>query len=50
MRARTVGRRSNRVWTWLIAISITLLAFYVMDQLVMSMQGLPLDWDLSPAQ
>jgi len=49
MTARTrIG--THRVWIWIIAISITLVAFYLMDQMLMSMQGLPLDWDLSPAQ
>lgn len=43
-----MGKR--RILTWVVAIFISLLAFYVMDQTVMSMQGLPLNWDLTPAQ
>ena len=42
--------KTNKIYTWMIAIIITLAAFYVLDHLVMSMQGLPLDWDLTPAQ
>jgi len=50
MGSRTDVGKSRRVMTWAIAISITLAAFYLLDQTVMSMQGLPLNWDLSPAQ
>ena len=42
--------KSNQVMTWIIVISVTLATFYVVNHLVMSMQGLPLNWDLSPAQ
>jgi len=42
--------KSHRVLIWVVALSISLAAFYLMDQFVMSMQGLPLGWDLSPAQ
>ena len=42
--------KSNWVLIWVVALSISLAAFYLMDQFVMSMQGLPLGWDLSPAQ
>lgn len=35
---------------WFIAIVITLVVFYLMDQGIMAMQGLPLSFDMSPAQ
>jgi hypothetical protein len=48
----TSGERktSSRVMVWVISVVITLVAFYAMDHFVMSMQGLPLNWDLTPAQ
>ncbi len=42
------GRASLTVW--LAALLISLLLFYVLDHLVMSMQGLPLAWDLTVAK
>lgn len=35
---------------WVAAIAITLAAFYLLDHFIMGIQGLPLNWDLSPAQ
>ena len=35
---------------WVVAGLITVLAFYALNHLVMSLQGLPLAWDLSPLQ
>lgn len=33
---------------WILALAVALVFFYGMDQLLMSAQGLPLDWNLSP--
>lgn len=50
----TKDSRENRgkhpAKSWFFAILITLFAFYLMNHAVMSMQGLPLSWNLSPAQ
>jgi len=35
---------------WLVAIVVAAALFYGLDHGVMAMQGLPLNWDLSPAQ
>ncbi len=35
---------------WLIAIAVTLVVFYLMDHGIMAMQGLPLNFDMTPAQ
>jgi len=35
---------------WLVAIAVAAALFYGLDHGVMAMQGLPLNWDLSPAQ
>ncbi|MFQ6006600.1 MAG: hypothetical protein ACE5OQ_13985 [Woeseia sp.] len=35
---------------WSAALLVTLLAFYVLNHVVMSMQGLPLAWDLTPLE
>lgn len=35
---------------WVGALMLTLLAFYGLDHFIMSLQGLPLNMDLSPAQ
>ena len=50
MDAHESDRKSSGILTWVVAIAVTLLAFYAMDHLIMGMQGLPLNWDLSPAQ
>jgi len=42
--------QKNKVKIWVIAFAITLVGFYIMDHFIMSIQGLPLNWDLSPAQ
>jgi hypothetical protein len=46
------GRRGtlHNVAIWSAALIITFIAFYALDHAVMSMQGLPLSWDLSPQQ
>ncbi len=41
---------SNPVVAWLGAIVVTLVFFYGLDQLIMSMQGLPLNLNLTPVQ
>jgi hypothetical protein len=50
MSANSQDRKPNKVMTWVVAIAITLVAFYFMDHFIMGVQGLPLNWDLSPAQ
>lgn len=35
---------------WLLAMAVSLVFFYGLDHLSMNMQGLPLNWDLTPAQ
>lgn len=37
-----------KVALWLFALLITVIAFYSLNHFVMSMQGLPLNWDLTP--
>lgn len=34
---------------WIAALAISLVAFYGLDHLIMNMQGLPLNADLTPA-
>jgi hypothetical protein len=38
----------NALRKWILALVIALAFFYGMDQILMSAQGLPLDWSLSP--
>ncbi len=40
----------NLVAVWIGAVAIVLLGFYLLDHGIMGMQGLPLNWDLTPAQ
>lgn len=40
----------KKVLVWVAVMVITLIAFYGMNHFVMGMQGLPLNWDLTPAQ
>jgi hypothetical protein len=40
----------HKVVLWSAALLVTLVAFYVLNHFVMSMQGLPLNWDLTPLQ
>ncbi len=40
----------HKVVLWSATVLITLLAFYALNHVVMSMQGLPLNWDLTPVQ
>ncbi len=41
---------SNPVVVWVGALLLTLLFFYGMDHFIMLIQGLPLNFDLTPAQ
>ncbi len=41
---------NNPVVVWLGAIAVTVLFFYGLDHIIMSMQGLPLNMNLTPAQ
>jgi hypothetical protein len=40
----------NSFLNWLGAFAIALLAFYALNHLVMLMQGLPLNFDLTPVR
>ena len=40
----------NKLLVWAAAAAIALLVFYGLNHFVMGIQGLPLDWDLTPAQ
>ncbi|MDM8545386.1 hypothetical protein [Candidatus Venteria ishoeyi] len=40
----------NPLVTWITAFAVTLLVFYLINHGIMSMQGLPLNIDLTPAQ
>ncbi len=35
---------------WLISFAVVLVLFYGVDHLIMGIQGLPLNFDLTPAQ
>ncbi|MEE8428530.1 MAG: hypothetical protein V3S33_03395 [Gammaproteobacteria bacterium] len=50
MSAKNHTQKSSAVMPWVVAIAITLAVFYGLDHFVMGIQGLPLNWDLSPAQ
>ncbi len=41
---------NNRVYTWLLATILVVCLFYGMNHVIMSMQGLPLNFDLTPVQ
>lgn len=43
-------KKASRLVVWLLAIVVGLVIFYLLDHAVMGMQGLPLNWDLTPAQ
>jgi len=43
-------RSGSSVLVWLAAVVTVAAFFYGMDHLIMSLQGLPLNLDLSPAQ
>lgn len=34
---------------WLIILALTFAAFYAMDHVLMGAQGLPLNWNMAPA-
>jgi hypothetical protein len=42
--------RDNPLLTWVAAFLIALVFFYALDHIIMSMQGLPLKLNLTPAQ
>ena len=42
--------KDNPVMLWAGALLLTLLIFYGLDHFIMSIQGLPLNLDLTPAQ
>jgi len=46
----TQPKKAGRIIAWLVAILVALAAFYLMNHVVMSMQGLPLNWNLTPEQ
>ena len=39
---------SEVIRRWLLVLAVTLAFFYCMDQVLMSVQGLPLGWSLAP--
>ena len=41
---------AKTIVVWVVALVVTALAFYGMDLMVMAAQGLPLNFDLTPAQ
>ncbi len=43
-------KANSKLMTWVVAMAIALLAFYGLDHFIMGIQGLPLNWDLAPAQ
>ena len=43
-------KKAGRLVVWLLAIVVGLAIFYLLDHAVMGMQGLPLNWNLTPAQ
>ncbi|VAW99518.1 hypothetical protein MNBD_GAMMA21-1956 [hydrothermal vent metagenome] len=40
---------TDNMLTWVAALVIAAAIFYGLDHFVMSIQGLPLNWDLTPA-
>ncbi|MEA3278261.1 MAG: hypothetical protein U9Q81_23815 [Pseudomonadota bacterium] len=44
------GRILASLVYWVAALALAAALFYGLDHGVMAMQGLPLNWDLSPAQ
>jgi len=40
----------NSILVWCLTLAVVLLGFYGLDLLVMGAQGLPLNWDLTPAR
>ncbi len=50
MSETTQPKKAGQIIAWLVAILVVLAAFYLMNHAVMSMQGLPLNWNLTPAQ
>ncbi len=45
-----VGRLLVSLVYWVAALAVTGALFYGLDHGIMLMQGLPLNWDLTPAQ
>jgi len=50
MDQKSPEKKSTDLLPWIVAVLVTVAAFYLMNHLVMGMQDLPLGWDLSPAQ
>jgi len=48
--SETNGLMANKVLVTVVAFAVVLGLFYGLDHLIMSMQGLPLNADLTPAQ
>lgn len=44
------GRMANKVLVTVVAFAVVFALFYGLDHLIMGMQGLPLNADLTPAQ
>jgi hypothetical protein len=48
---KTGGHKTNSKWMiWVIAVAIALAVSYGMNHFVMGIQGLSLNWDMTPAQ
>lgn len=45
-----VGDKRASPLVWVLVFAVTLAAFYTLNRVVMSAQGLPLDADLSPRE
>ncbi len=43
-------KMGNNLQVWLVAFAVVLIFFYGLDHLIMNMQGLPLNIDLTPSQ
>jgi len=43
-------KAKNKLMIWAIAVATALMVSYGMNHFVMSIQGLPLNWDMTPAQ
>ncbi len=50
MNEENKGSGGSSVFVWIGALLVSLLLFYALDHMIMSMQGLPLGWDLTTAK
>jgi len=39
----------NTLKRWIVVLAVTLAFFYALDHVLMSVQGLPLNWNMAPA-